>query len=76
VEQIPALRELVGYYAVALFALVAQSAACNRMHPMVQRLRARWLLMRRHDRVDAGRVPDDVMTSCRRCSASAGRAFP
>ncbi len=55
VEQIPALRELVGYYAVALFALVAQSAACNRMHPMVQRC-ARWLLMT-HDRVDAAEFP-------------------
>jgi Crp-like helix-turn-helix domain len=31
--------------------LVAQSAACNRMHPMVERC-ARWLLMT-HDRVDA-----------------------
>ncbi|HYM14244.1 MAG TPA: Crp/Fnr family transcriptional regulator [Dehalococcoidia bacterium] len=55
IEQIPALRALLGYYAVALFALVAQSAACNRMHPMVERC-ARWLLMT-HDRVDAPVFP-------------------
>ena len=55
VEQIPALRALLGNYAVALFALVAQSAACNRMHPMVERC-ARWLLMT-HDRVDADNFP-------------------
>jgi len=51
VEQIPSLRALLGSYSVALFALVAQSAACNRMHPMVERC-ARWLLMT-HDRIDA-----------------------
>ncbi len=55
VEQIPALRALLGYYAVALFALVAQSAACNRMHSLVERC-ARWLLMT-HDRVDAAQFP-------------------
>jgi CRP-like cAMP-binding protein len=55
VAQIPALRALLGYYAVALFALVAQSAACNRMHPNVERC-ARWLLMT-HDRVDADEFP-------------------
>jgi CRP-like cAMP-binding protein len=55
IEQIPSLRKLLGYYAVALFALVAQSAACNRMHPMVKRC-ARWLLMT-HDRVDAAVFP-------------------
>ena len=55
VEQIPALRTLLGYYAIALFALAAQSAACNRMHPMVKRC-ARWLLMT-HDRVDAPEFP-------------------
>lgn len=55
VEQIPALRALVGYYAVTLFAFVAQSAACNRMHPIVERC-ARWLLMT-HDRVDADEFP-------------------
>ena len=55
VDQIPALRTLLGYYAIALFALAAQSAACNRMHPMVARC-ARWLLMT-HDRVDAPEFP-------------------
>jgi len=55
VDQIPALRTLLGYYAIALFALAAQSAACNRMHPMIQRC-ARWLLMT-HDRVDAPEFP-------------------
>ncbi|MHB8378091.1 MAG: Crp/Fnr family transcriptional regulator [Dehalococcoidia bacterium] len=55
VEQIPALRALIGYFAVALFALVAQSAACNRRHPMVERC-ARWLLMT-HDRVDSAEFP-------------------
>ncbi len=54
-ERIPALRALLDHYAVALFALVAQSAACNRMHPMVKRC-ARWLLMT-HDRVDAAEFP-------------------
>ena len=38
-----------------LFAFVAQSAACNRMHPIVERC-ARWLLMT-HDRVDAAEFP-------------------
>jgi CRP-like cAMP-binding protein len=51
VEQLPSLRALLGNYSVALLALVAQSAACNRMHPMGERC-ARWLLMT-HDRVDA-----------------------
>ena len=55
VEQIPILRALLGYYAISLFALVAQSAACNRMHPLVERC-ARWLLMT-HDRVDAPVFP-------------------
>jgi CRP-like cAMP-binding protein len=55
IEELPSLRALLDYYAVALFALVAQSAACNRMHPMVERC-ARWLLMT-HDRVDAPAFP-------------------
>jgi CRP-like cAMP-binding protein len=54
-EQIPILRTLLGYYTVSMLALVAQSAACNRMHPMVQRC-ARWLLTT-HDRVDAAEFP-------------------
>lgn len=55
IAQVPALRALLGHYAVASFALVAQSAACNRMHPMIERC-ARWLLMT-HDRVDAEEFP-------------------
>jgi CRP-like cAMP-binding protein len=55
VEEIPRLRTLLGYYTVSMLALVAQSAACNRMHPMVKRC-ARWLLMT-HDRVDAAEFP-------------------
>ena len=55
VKQIPALRVLLGQYAVAMFALVAQSAACNRKHPMIERC-ARWLLMT-HDRVGAQAFP-------------------
>ena len=49
------LRTTLGYYAIALFALVAQSAACNRMHPITGRC-ARWLLMT-HDRVEADTFP-------------------
>lgn len=55
VEEIPFFRKLLGYYAVSMFALVSQSAACNRMHPIVERC-ARWLLMT-HDRVDATVFP-------------------
>jgi CRP-like cAMP-binding protein len=38
------LRRLVLSYSQALFVQVAQTAACNSLHPIVQRL-ARWLLM-------------------------------
>src|SRR6202521_1856272 len=55
VEEIPILRALLGYYTVSMLALVAQSAACNRMHAMAQRC-ARWMLMT-HDRVDAAEFP-------------------
>jgi CRP-like cAMP-binding protein len=47
----PTFRANLGYYAISLFTLVAQSAACNRLHPIAERC-ARWLLMS-HDRVDA-----------------------
>lgn len=43
------LRNIVGRYAQALFSQIAQTAACNRAHPLEERL-ARWLLMT-HDRV-------------------------
>lgn len=55
VERNPVLRANLGYYAVSLFTLVAQSAACNRKHAMVDRC-ARWLLMT-HDRVDDDSFP-------------------
>ena len=38
------LSDLTRRYSQALFAQVAQTAACNRMHPIVERL-ARWLLL-------------------------------
>ena len=43
------LQDLVRRYAEARFTQTAQSAACNRLHPVEQRC-ARWLLMT-HDRV-------------------------
>jgi CRP-like cAMP-binding protein len=46
----PALRDLTMRYALALMAQMAQGAACNRAHPVDERL-ARWLLMT-HDRVE------------------------
>jgi CRP-like cAMP-binding protein len=51
----PVLRANLGSYAVSLFTLVAQSAACNRKHPIIDRC-ARRLLMT-HDRVDATTFP-------------------
>lgn len=42
---------MVQRYTQALFTQIAQSAACNRAHPVEERA-ARWLLMT-HDRVDA-----------------------
>ncbi|HVE78890.1 MAG TPA: Crp/Fnr family transcriptional regulator [Gemmatimonadaceae bacterium] len=49
-EEQNALRAILGRYAQALFTLVAQSSACNRLHPARQRC-ARWLLLT-HDRID------------------------
>ncbi len=46
-----ALREMLGRYTEALFTMVAQSSACNRIHPVRDRC-ARWLLQT-HDRVDS-----------------------
>ncbi|HEU0014435.1 MAG TPA: Crp/Fnr family transcriptional regulator [Longimicrobium sp.] len=43
------LAELLGRYTQALFTQIAQSSACNRVHPVAQRC-ARWLLLT-HDRV-------------------------
>ena len=44
-----ALSELLGRYTQALFTLLSQNSACNRLHPVEQRC-ARWLLLT-HDRV-------------------------
>jgi CRP-like cAMP-binding protein len=48
-QGMPALRKLIGAYVLEFFTMVAQTAACNRRHPIEQRL-ARWILMT-HDRV-------------------------
>jgi CRP-like cAMP-binding protein len=50
-----ALSARLGRYTQGLFTQVAQSAACNRAHPVEQRC-ARWLLMT-HDRVDGDEFP-------------------
>jgi len=48
------LHDLLHRYTQALLTQVAQSAVCNRLHPMEERA-ARWLLMT-HDRVGASEV--------------------
>jgi CRP-like cAMP-binding protein len=50
-----AFHGLMGHYAQALFGFVAQSAACNAIHSVEQRL-ARWLLMAR-DRMGSDEFP-------------------
>lgn len=50
-----ALDRVLRRYAQGLFTQVAQTAACNRLHPMAQRL-ARWLLLT-HDRAGADEFP-------------------
>ena len=55
IAQIPALRDVTARYTQALFTLVAQSSACNRLHSVEQRC-ARWLLMT-HDRVGRDEFP-------------------
>ncbi len=45
-----ALSEIIQHYSQTLLTLIAQSAACNRLHMLRQRC-ARWLLMT-HDRVE------------------------
>lgn len=49
---LPGFQHTLGRYAVLQAMQVAQTAACNRLHDVEQRL-ARWLLMAQ-DRVDAG----------------------
>jgi CRP-like cAMP-binding protein len=51
----PELRMTMGRYAVILGMQISQTAACNRLHGVEQRL-ARWLLVTR-DRVDSGFLP-------------------
>jgi CRP-like cAMP-binding protein len=51
----PQIQSLLNRYAAILGIQVAQTAACNRLHDMEQRL-ARWLLMTQ-DRVGSGSLP-------------------
>jgi CRP-like cAMP-binding protein len=51
----PGLMAAMARYLTAMFTLVAQSAACNRLHPVQERC-ARWLLMT-HDRVGTDLFP-------------------
>ena len=51
----PQLQSMLNRYAVVRSMQVAQTAACNRLHDIKQRL-ARWLLMTQ-DRVDSGALP-------------------
>ena len=50
-----AFRDIVQRYAQAYLTQVSQAAACNRLHPVEQRL-CRWILMS-HDRVGADTLP-------------------
>ena len=54
-ESAPQLQMMLSRYAVIRGLQVAQTAACNRLHDIEQRL-ARWLLMTQ-DRVDSGLLP-------------------
>ena len=54
-ESTPHLQLMLGRYAAIRGMQVAQTAACNRLHDIGQRL-ARWLLMTQ-DRVDLGSLP-------------------
>jgi CRP-like cAMP-binding protein len=55
VDELPALRTALQRYTMTLFAQVAQSSACNRLHEIEQRC-ARWLLLT-HDRVQSDTFP-------------------
>lgn len=50
ITELPALRELVGRYAMAVLRQSMQSTACNALHAVQERC-ARWLLLT-HDRVE------------------------
>ncbi len=54
-ESAPRLQWMLSRYAVVQGMQVAQTAACNRLHDVKQRL-ARWLLMTQ-DRMDSGALP-------------------
>ena len=54
-ESAPHLQRILSRYAAIRGMQVAQTAACNRLHDIEQRL-ARWLLMTQ-DRVDSGSLP-------------------
>ena len=54
-QSTPELRNTLGRYIMILGMQVAQTAACNRLHRIEQRL-ARWLLIAQ-DRVDSGSLP-------------------
>jgi CRP-like cAMP-binding protein len=54
-ESTPRLQLMLSRYAVVQGMQVAQTAGCNRLHDIKQRL-ARWLLMTQ-DRVDPGLLP-------------------
>ena len=54
-ESAPHLQLMLSRYAAVRSIQVAQTAACNRLHDIEQRL-ARWLLMAQ-DRVDSGSLP-------------------
>jgi CRP-like cAMP-binding protein len=54
-ESTPHLQLMLGRYAVVQGMQVAQTAACNRLHDVKERL-ARWLLMTQ-DRVDSESLP-------------------
>ena len=51
----PQLQKVLSRYAASLAMQVAQTAACNRLHKVEERL-ARWLLIAQ-DRIDSGTVP-------------------
>jgi CRP-like cAMP-binding protein len=51
----PAFAAMIARYTQALFTLVAQSSACNRLHMMTERC-ARWLL-HTHDRIEQDEFP-------------------
>jgi CRP-like cAMP-binding protein len=55
VEELPAVELLIRRYAQAMINQIAQSAACNHLHSIEERM-CRWLLMS-HDRVGADEFP-------------------